>query len=149
MKSNSEMKPCKLKASSVCEIEETVKDYKFQVTKVKTPAGSEYPLLVAQEYPYAQIQILPSSSKNQDERMLEAWDAHFSVKKASDGSSDFFALLAAAGGEGEKFIEINQKNYKQVVKDTSDCLQAGADFWNEFRKHHITFASNCSLSYIE
>ena len=124
-----------------------MKDYKFQVSKVKTPEGNEYPLLVAQESPYAQVQIIPTTKGNQVERMQEAFLEGHPSCMASQGSSEFLALLV--GVIQSKKEKVTQDNYKRIVQSLENCLQAGADFWFEYQKKHIILTSNLSLSYVE
>lgn len=124
-----------------------MKDYKFQVSKVRTKEGNEYPLLVAQVYPFAHVQIIPTTKRNQVERWRQAYLAGYVIRSASQGSYDFLALFV--GVEKGKKEKVTQENCKRIAQSFKDCLQAGADFWNEYRRHHVTLASNCSLSYIE
>lgn len=110
-----------------------MKDYKFTVTNAKGEHGNIYPLLTANEYPYMNIQIVPTPPQQRD-MVLEALRKRGGWVMQAAGHDEFVAIQAGGHHPEQADIEITQQNYHEVIAAMRDCLQSAADFWAE--NHH-------------
>lgn len=102
--------------------------YSFSVSQVQGEYGHTYPLLTANEYPWMNIQIVPTPD-HQREIIMEALHRRGGGVATAQWRTDFAAIQAGGGTTDHPTIEINAQNYQQVALTLRDCLQAAADFW--------------------
>lgn len=97
--------------------------FTFKVKQVTVPSGGEYVVLTSNEYPYMNIQIVPTPEGQRDEIIRKLNDTRWVV--AVWGRYDFVAIHAGGG----KRVKLTQGNYKDVVAAMKECLIAGAAWW--------------------
>jgi len=107
--------------------------FSFQVSEVVGEHGHHFPLLTSNEYPYMNIQIIPTPP-DQRQDILDELHRRHEIVAFADGRMDFCAIQAGGGTPDHPTIPINSSNYKEVVRSLRECLQAAADFWSSYRK---------------
>lgn len=105
--------------------------YTFTLSEVKGEHGHAFPLLTANEYPWMNIQIVPTSEGQRD-MIMEALRRRGGSVAQVAGRNDFVAIQAGGGTDEHPTVEITAQNYRQVAAIINDSLQAGADFWAEY-----------------
>lgn len=105
-----------------------MKKYTFTITEIQGAHGHHYPLLTSNEYPYMNIQVIPTPPHIRDEVMDELNRQHHTVI-TSDGRTDFCVIQAGGGTPEHPTIHIDQNNYREVAATLLECMQAAADFW--------------------
>ncbi len=103
-------------------------NYTFTMKEVVGDYGHHYPLLTANEYPWMNVQIIPTPPHQRD-TILEQLHRNYGFVASVEGRTDFVAVQAGGGTEEHPTIEINAQNYRQVGIILSECLQAAADYW--------------------
>ncbi len=100
-----------------------------------------YIMLTAQEYPWTVCQVVPCTPENHD-RILEALRERGSVAQ-HDTDKSFFVIQAASGDydgkHPERYIEVNQDNYKDFLAAMRDTLAQAAVWYktNIIAKRHV------------
>ncbi len=102
--------------------------YTFTAKEVVGNHGHHFPLLTSNEYPWMNVQIVPTPSHQRD-MILEHLQRHHGMVASSQGRTDFVAIQAGGGTEEHPTISINAQNFRQVGVVLGDCLQAAADYW--------------------
>ena len=98
--------------------------YTFTLSTATGNHGHQYPLLTANEYPWMNVQIIPTPD-SQRSLILEALKKRGGGVATVDGRTDFVAIQAGGGTDEHPTISITQ----QVAAILRDCLQAAADYW--------------------
>ena len=94
--------------------------YTFTLSTATGDHGHQYPLLTANQYPWMNVQIVPTPSA-QRTLILDALNKRGGGVATVDGRTDFVAIHPT--------ISITRQNYQQVAAILRDCLQAAADYW--------------------
>ncbi len=104
--------------------------FTFIISQVQGEHGHSFPLLTANEYPWANIQIVPTPSHQRD-MVLDALRRRGGHICFASGREDFCAIQAGGGHPDHPTIEITAQNYREVAQALNDCMQAAADYWAE------------------
>ena len=95
-------------------------NYTFTIAEQQGEYGHSFPLLTANEYPYMNIQIIPTPPQQRD-MIIDALRRRVAIQ---------------AGGHhpDQPDIEINSLNYREVAASLHECMQAAADYWASTHK---------------
>lgn len=102
--------------------------YTFTITEIEGEYGHHYPLLTANEYPWMNCQVIPTSPEIRDTILSELAAREEYVCHAA-GRIDFCVIQAGGGSPEHPTIEINDENWEEVDSALCECMQAAADFW--------------------
>lgn len=102
--------------------------YTFTLSTATGDHGHQYPLLTANQYPWMNVQIIPTPD-SQRTLILDALNKRGGGVATVDGRTDFVAIQAGGGTDEHPTIPITRQNYQQVAAILRDCLQAAADYW--------------------
>lgn len=103
-------------------------NYTFTVSEAKGEHGHTFPLLTANEYPWMNIQIVPTPESQRD-MILDVLRRRGGAVAQVPGRQDFVAIQAGGGTPEHPTIEITAQNYRQVSVILRECLKAGAEWW--------------------
>lgn len=103
--------------------------YTFTVKEGRGELGHTFPVLYANEFPWALCQVVSLPNETRDEILSEL------VKRMeyfvyAEGRTDFVIVQASGTTDGRK-VEITQDNAQFVDRCICECVQAAADFWAE------------------
>ena len=93
-------------------------------------SGTSAILLEGQEYPYLNIQVIPTNPQNRS-AIHEALKRTHGFVIEAPGREDFCVVQAGGG----KSVEINQSNFNEVVIAIRKNLEEAAAYWAE--KHPV------------
>lgn len=102
--------------------------YTFSVSHAVGEHGHEFPVLTANEYPWMNIQIVPTAPHQRD-MILKLLQGQGHTIAEVEGRQDFVAIQAGGGTPEHPTIEITAQNYRQVSVILRECLKAGAEWW--------------------
>lgn len=102
--------------------------YTFSVSQAVGEHGHEFPVLTANEYPWMNIQIVPTPEGQRD-MILDVLRRRGGAVAQVPGRQDFVAIQAGGGTPEHPTIEITAQNYRQVSVILRECLKAGAEWW--------------------
>ena len=103
-------------------------EYTYTVSEAKGEHGHTFPLLTANEYPWMNIQIVPTPEGQRD-MILDVLRRRGGAVAQVPGRQDFVAIQAGGGTKEHPTIEITAENYRQVSVILRECLKAGAEWW--------------------
>lgn len=109
-------------------------EYTYTVSEAKGEHGHTFPLLTANEYPWMNIQIVPTPEGQRD-MILDVLRRRGGAVAQVPGRQDFVAIQAGGGTKEHPTIEITAENYRQVAAILKDCLEQGAQWWA--REHEL------------
>ena len=102
--------------------------FSFLVSEAVGEYGHHFPLLTSGEYPYMNVQIVPTPAEARLAILDELRRRHEIVAFAA-GRTDFCAIQAGGGTPEHPTIPVDASNSRDVVLALRQCLQAAADFW--------------------
>lgn len=102
--------------------------FTFQLSEVVGPHGHHFPLLTSNEYPYMNVQVIPTPP-DQRQTILDELHRRHEIVAFANGRTDFCAIQAGGGTPEHPTIPITPNNHKAVAFALRRCLQAAADFW--------------------
>lgn len=90
--------------------------------------GVEYDMLIANEYPWLNLQVIIFAASEHDEAIAKLKSQrNIGWVVEHPGRRDF--AIIHAGGSGK--LEFTQENHKRIVEDMKQCLVNGARCWAE------------------
>ena len=108
-------------------------NYTFTIAEQQGEYGHSFPLLTANEYPYMNIQIIPTPPQQRD-MIIDALRRRGGWIIQAEGRTDFVAIQAGGHHPDQPDIEINSLNYREVAASLHECMQAAADYWASTHK---------------
>lgn len=102
--------------------------FTYVVTDVVGKEGHHYPLLTSNEYPWMNIQIIPTPDEDIERILAELKKQGGWIAKA-EGRDDFVAIHAGGGTKEHPTIKITQQNVNEVCDAMQDCLWTAAEWW--------------------
>ncbi len=105
-------------------------NFTFTVSQVQGEHGHSFPLLTANEYPWMNVQIVPTPPHQRD-IIMDALRRRGGRVCMAEGRQDFVAIQSGGGSKEHPTIEVTAENYREVADALLACQQAAADFWAE------------------